>query len=146
MRLPFIKKKAKKTKWLNIKAISNNVTSPLSYTMDALSTAKEQFFNHIETIVDFLKSANIFRQDIYHSNMKLALIHLNNKNIFDAKLRYRIAHLYNKTKTEPILGLAQTAVYQKKPKKAIKYLYKAMSLSQNDTEKKQISQIIKSLK
>ena len=81
-------------------------------------------------------------KNLYENNMNLALIHQQSGDILDAKLRYTIAHLFNKQHPEPLLGLAELAIQKKKNKIAVKYFTKALPLITNNQHKKQIQYII----
>jgi hypothetical protein len=100
------------------------------------------FTNGIASVKFFIRDARNSYKNLYENNMNLALFHQKNGNILDAKLRYAIAHLFNKNHPEPLLGLAEIAIQKKKNKKAVKYFTKALPLITNREHKKQIEYII----
>lgn len=100
------------------------------------------FTNGIASVKFFIRDAKASYKHLYENNMNLALFHQKNGNNLDAKLRYTIAHLFNKQHPEPLLGLAELAIQKKKNKKAIKYFTQALPLVTNKEQRKQIEYII----
>lgn len=100
------------------------------------------FTNGIDSMKFFIRDAKTSYKNLYENNMNLALFHQKNGNILDAKLRYTIAHLFNKQHPEPLLGLAEIAIQNKKNQRAVKYFTKALPLITNREHKKQIEYII----
>lgn len=107
--------------------------------------AKNSLFNTIEGTKNFVKSADWRGKDIYSANMDLAEYYLNENKYFDANMRYRFASWFNKTAIEPLLGLAYVAISRKKYKKAKKLLQNALKKSTNESDTKEIEELINHL-
>jgi Tfp pilus assembly protein PilF len=137
-------KKNKKTK-SKLDFLTPTVFSPVENIVEAAFSVKNSCYDTLEYIKNYLKGANILRRDLYSANINLAVYHLQNGNVFDAKLRYHVARLLRKTSTEPLLSLAEIAILQKKIPKAKQYFHAALELSQNVEQKEQILSIIKQL-
>jgi hypothetical protein len=100
------------------------------------------FTNGLTSIKILTKEAKTSYKNIYANNINLAIVHQKNGDILDAKLRYTIAHLCNKTLPEPLLGLAEIAIQKQNNKKAVKYFKQALILISNKEQQKQIEYII----
>lgn len=137
-------KKNKKTR-SKLDFLVPTVLSPVTNIVEAASSVKNSFYDTVEYIKNYLRGANILRKDLYSANINLAQYHLQNGNVFDAKLRYYVAHKIRKNSTEPLLSLAEIAISQKKTQKAKKYFQQALELSQSEEQKTAILSIIKQL-
>ena len=98
--------------------------------------------NLVKNTKQFIKELKQSAKNVYENNMKLAVYHNQRGNVFDAIIRYKIAHFFNKKHPEPLLGLADIAIQKKQNKKAVYYFKKAKNLIENDEDKKQIETII----
>jgi|GEM_PF-5413091 len=119
-----------------------NLTPSPSAIKESAASSVSIFTNGIDSVKFFIRDAKTSYKKLYENNMNLALFHQKNGHIFDAKLRYIIAHWFNKSHPEPILGLAEIAIQNKKNKKAVKYFKQALPLITNREHKKQIEYII----
>ncbi len=126
---------------ISIRNIKNLLPSPTKIKSGFISFLKT-FPDAIQNCKLFIKDAKKSYKNLYENNMKLAVFHLENGNIFDAALRYKIAHRFDKTRSEPLLGLAYVSIQRKQNQKAIKYFQSAIALIQNEEDKKQIEKII----
>ncbi len=140
--MPLFKRSKKPSKW---RFINISCYTPLSNVKDTVFSFRDLLMDGSSRAMLYIRTANFFRKDLYTSNMHLAVYHLENNNIFDAKLRYNIAHIVRNKLTAPILGLADIAIHQRNHKKAIKYFKKALSLSTLEAERAQINQIMQEL-
>jgi hypothetical protein len=119
--------------------------NPFYHLSDAGTSFKSLIMDGYESALMYIQGANIFRKDLYTSNIKLALFHLENGNTFDAKFRYSVAHFFKKDRTEPLLGLADIAIHQNRKKVALKHLKKAFNIAKSSKEKHQIGKIIQEI-
>ena len=138
-----MKKFQKTRKILQLTGIT--IIVPLENLKNAGQCIKDAFLDSFSKASLYFKNANILRKDLYSANLQIAKYHLDNNNMFDAKLRYKMAHFFNKTKTEPLLLLAEIFITEKKPKKAIPYLKKALKITTKPEERQAVMEIIQSL-
>lgn len=137
---------SKKSKFRSIlSATGLSFITPLVNVAQALEAVKDGMLDFTSKFTLYAKNANFLRKNLYQANMQIAQYHYENNHIFDAKLRYKMAHLFKKTETHPLVLLAQIAIEQKKRKKAIFYLKKALHICNNAHEREQIVSIINSL-
>lgn len=141
--MPIFKKSTKKRGKFDF--LGFTVFSPVSNLVEAAVSTKNALYDHIEYIKNYLRGANILRKDLYSANISLAAYHLQNNHVFDAKFRYYVAHFLRKKSTEPLLGLAEIAIIQKKIPKAKKYFQKTLAISQSTQEQEEIQSIIENL-
>ena len=71
-------------------------------------------------------------KDLTGSNLELAKMHLQNNNLFDAKLRYKIVLKISPNNVEALCGLASIYFIQKKIQKAEEYFEKALPLAKEE--------------
>ena len=128
-----------------IALLKATMLNPFYHLSDAGTSFKNLMMDGYENALIYIQSANIFRKDLYTSNIKLALYHLENGNILDAKFRYTVAHFFKKDKTEPLLGLVDIAIRQNRKKVALKHLKKAFNIAKSSKEKHQIGKIIQEI-
>lgn len=106
------------------------------------SHVKDTVLNSIENTRDFVKTADWRGKDVYRLNMALAEIHYKDRNLFDAKLRYRIASHFKKSAVEPLLGIAYVEISLKKYNKALKYLNLALKRATQPSDIEEIKSLI----
>ena len=128
-----------------IALLKGTMFNPFYHLSDAGTSFKNLIMDGYESALMYIQSANIFRKDLYTSNIKLALFHLENGNIFDAKFRYSVAHFLRKDRIEPLLGLTDIAIRQNRKKVALNHLKKAFNIAKDSKEKKQIGKIIQEI-
>lgn len=120
--------------------------APLANVGQACEATKDGILNGILKLITYAKYANFARKDLYTANINVGNFHRSNGNMFDAKMRYKMAFFFKKTETKPLLILAEIAISENKSKKTIKYLEKAIKISNNEEEKMKISSILNGLK
>ena len=125
--------------------IKNYISTSMDKSLDLLRDARMYLSNALsDAIVLFFKIKDN-SDSVVENNLKMAKYHFGNNNMFDAKIRYKIALMFDKKNFDAAVGLAYIYYMQMNHEKTIKYFNLAKSFCSDSVKIEEIDSIIDSL-